>query len=301
MISWLLIIILAYFFFALAFFGDKLVLSGPPEAKLYTFYVGFLNILIIFLIPFTKFSVPNSTGMIWIILEAVVYVAGLYTMFIALEKFEVSRVMTVVGAIQPILILILAWFFWGAQIITGMNFLAFAFLFLGSVIISMQKKLQINKAYLMLIFFSSFMFSLDYVFSKLVFLNQPFLQGLIWMRMFSFLFVLFFLFDKKLRSQIFTKKANLDKKTGAIFLLTQSVGGTANILQSFSISLAPVAYLATINSLRGVQYVFLFIITLFFSYFFPKIMKEDISKKALIQKAISIFFIVIGLAILVIN
>ena len=322
MLFWLFIIILSYLFFSLAYFGDKLILSGPPNPKLYTFYVSILGILVIFFMPFTKFNIPNLTGMIFITLEAIVYILGLYTMFTALEKFDVSRVMTTIGALQPILILSLTWIFWGTKVIIGMNFLAFMMLFLGGVIISIEnpssrnsqssfhygaRKFKIDSKYLMLVLFSSLMFSLDYIFSKLVFLEQPFLQGLIWMRMFSFLFVLVFLFDRELKKQVFSsfdfardnKKATLNKKTGILFLFTQSAGGIASLLQSFAISLVPVAYLAIINSLRGVQYIFLFIITLFFSFLFPKILKEEISKKIIFQKTVSILLIVSGLAILV--
>jgi len=298
---WLLIIILAYFFFALTSFGDKVVLDGPARPKLYTFYVGLLNFLIIALIPFIEFNVPKVDVFLWIILEAIVYVMGMYTMFVVIEKFEVSRVIPAIGAIQPLLILILTGLFFGAAIFNGKNLLAFFILLLGSIIISTKEKFKINIKYLLLLFFSALMFSLDYIFSKFVFLRQPFLTGFIWMRIFSFLFVMLFLFDRQLRKQLFTKEHNLNKKTGAIFLLTQSSGALATILQSFAISLAPVAYLATVNSLRGIQYVFIFIITLFVSYFFPRIEKEDISKKVIIQKVIAIALIIIGLIILIAN
>ena len=271
MLSWLLVIIASYLFFSLAYFGDKLVLSGPPNAKLYTFYVGSLNILVVFFIPFANFGLPNLMGFVWAL------------------------------AIQPLLILLLTWIFWQGQILTGNNLLAFTLLFLGSLLISVQKKFQISRHYLLLIFFASLMFSLDYIFSKLVFFHQPFLQGLIWMRIFSFLCVQVLLFDKTLRSQLFTKKPTLNKKTRIIFLCTQSAGGLAAILQSLAISLAPLAYLATVNSLRGIQYVFLFLITLFFSHFFPKVFKEEISEKVIIQKIAAIVLIVVGLAVLVAN
>ena len=299
MLIWLFIIILSYLFFSLSSFGDKLVLSSRANPKLYTFYVGFLSILVVFLIPFIKFDFPSFTALIWIILEAIVYLLALYSMFLALEKFDVSRVIPTIGAIQPMLILVLTWIFWGPQIMRKMDFLAFIMLFLGSIIISMEKTQKITVDFLKLSMFSSLMFSLDYVFSKFIFLNQPFLQGIIWMRIFSFLFVLIFLFSKEFRKEVFTKQTILDKKRGFVFLFAQLSGGIAYFLQSFAISLVPIAYLAVINSLRGVQYIFLFIITLFFSFLFPKILKEKVSKKIIIQKTISILLIVSGLAILI--
>ncbi|MCX6720655.1 MAG: EamA family transporter [Candidatus Staskawiczbacteria bacterium] len=299
MILWLLIAILAYLFFGLASFGDKLVLAGKPKPNSYTFYVGALGLFVVLLIPFVSLRLPNQQELIWVILDAIVHVAGLYTMFVALEKFEVSKVVSTIGATQPIFIFIFTCFFWGPQIIPAMDILAFVLLFLGSVVISFEKTPQITISYLKVTIFSSLMFSLDYIFSKFVFLGQSFLPGVIWIRIFVFLFVLVLLISKKSRQDIFCHQLVSDKKTQISFFCAQAFGGIANFLQSLAISLAPIIFLATVNSLRGIQYVFLFIITLFFSYFFPRVLKEELSKRIIIQKVVSIILIVAGLAILV--
>ncbi|MBX4201065.1 hypothetical protein KW786_02965 [Candidatus Parcubacteria bacterium] len=299
MISWLFIIIAAYFFFSLAFFADKLVLSGPPNPKLYTFYVSFLGVTALLVIPFLKFTLPGPLTLLYIGLEVVIYVAGLYVMFLALSKFEVSRVMTAIGALQPILILVFTLIFWSQNALSGSNLIAFFLLVAGGILISMGEKFKITKQYALLILLASLLFSLDYIFSKLIFLNVPFLQAMVWMRVGAALVSLFLLFDRKLRKDIFTKKPSMGKKTGLIFLFGQSAGGTAGFLQSLAISMVPISYLAITSSLRGIQYIFLFIITLFFSWFFPKFFKENISGKVILQKAVSIVLIVIGLALLV--
>jgi uncharacterized membrane protein len=92
MINWILIVIIAYLFFSLSSLADKFVLAGSPNPKAYTFYIGCLNLLAILFIPFTNFSFPSFTALVWIILEAIVYVLALYSLFCALEKFEVSSV-----------------------------------------------------------------------------------------------------------------------------------------------------------------------------------------------------------------
>lgn len=301
MIFWLFVIILAYVFFSFSFFGDKLVLSGPPNPKLYTFYVGMLNIVVIFLIPFAGITSLNILGVWWASLAALVSILGLYAMFSALEKFEVSRVMSAMGAVQPIITLVLVGIFWGFEAITSTNLIAFALLLLGSILISLEKKLKITWEYILLAVGAAIMFSLVYIFSKMVFTEVSFLRGLILIGIFNFLFALCLLYDDKLRGQIFSKKAALSKKTRMLFLFSQSAGGLANLCQSFGIFLAPVSGLAIINALRGVQYVFLFLITLFFSRFFPTIFKEDISRRVIVRKMISILIIVVGLAILVLK
>ena len=181
-----------------------------------------------------------------------------------------------------------------------MDILAFTVLLAGSIIISFEKNLRITADYLKITIFSSLMFSLDYIFAKLVFLNMQFLQGIVWMGIFVFLFVLVFLFTEKSRKEIFAKTTVLSRKTQAFFLFAQACGGLATLLQSFAIYLAPVAFLAIINSLRGIQYIFLFLMTLLVSVFLPKVLKEELSKKIIIRKTVSVALIALGLAILVI-
>ena len=299
---WLLAAVSAYVFFGLASLSDKLVLSGTarrtPHPKSYTFYVGVFSLSAILLIPFIKFGFPGTTVLVWIALDALVHVLGLYTMYVALENFEVSKVIATIGATQPIFIFILTWIFWGPQTMPAIDIAAFILLFIGSVIISLEKNIKITGDYLKITLLSSIMFSFDYIFAKFVFLNQPFLSGIIWIEIFIFLFVLFLLFSKKSREEIFSKQMVLDKKTDMFFMSAQLCGGAANFLQSFAISLAPVAFLATVNSLRGIQYVFIFFATLFISFFFPKILKEELSPGIISQKIISIILIIAGLAIL---
>ena len=78
---WLLVIIASYFFFSLAFFGDKLMLSGKANAALYAFYIGILSALVVVFIPFINFRFPQTSSIVWIIADGLVYVLGVYTMF----------------------------------------------------------------------------------------------------------------------------------------------------------------------------------------------------------------------------
>lgn len=299
MLMWLIVIILAYLFFGFASLCDKLVLAGRPKPASYTFYVGVFSVFVVLFIPFTKFSFPDTTGLAWIVLDAIVHIIGLYAMFVALEKFEVSKVVPTIGATQPVFVFALTWLFWGPQAIPGADILAFIILFIGSIIISFEKNIEITGNYLKITLLSSIMFSLDYIFSKFVFLSQPFLQGIIWIRICVLLFVFVFLITKNSRKEIFSKQVIFNKKTQMFFLYAQVFGGVANFLQSFAIFLAPIAFLAIANSLRGIQYVFLFLMALFLSLFYPQILKEELSKGIVLQKIISIILIAIGLSLLV--
>ncbi len=296
---WLTIIIFSYLFFALASLGDKIILAGPSKPKSYTFYVGVLSILVVFIIPFVEFGWPSNIGLAFIILEALVYVAGLYAMFYALEHFDVSKIMPTIGASQPVIIAILSIFFWGKLDMGLKDIVAFIVLLSGSILISIDKNPKITRKSLEISLITAVLFSLDFVFSKFVYLEMPFWQGFIWMRIFSCLFVLVFLFDRGFRKEFADGKKNPDKKTGVFFIITQAAGGMANVLQSWAIALVPISYLAIMNSMKGIQYVFLFIMVVLFSCFMPKVLKEEMSKRVIVQKIVSILIIGLGLAIIV--
>ena len=136
---WLFIIILAYFFFSIASLGDKLVLSRAQSPRLYTFYVGVLSLIVLVLTPFADFRIPVPYNLFWIILTSFVLITGMYALYSAVNKFDVSRVVPVIGAVQPLFILILSWLFWGAQVIKANSLFAFAILLLGGIIISFEK------------------------------------------------------------------------------------------------------------------------------------------------------------------
>ncbi|MFA5013516.1 MAG: hypothetical protein WC520_03040, partial [Candidatus Paceibacterota bacterium] len=142
--GWLLIAIASYLFFALASLADKIVLIKSPKPRVYTFYVGVFNVLAIFLIPFLPlfgqdFGIPSTIGFMWVILDGIIYIFGLYGMFSALEKFDASRVIPAIGASQPIFIFALTWLFWGPQILGAREMIAFALLLAGTVLISIDK------------------------------------------------------------------------------------------------------------------------------------------------------------------
>lgn len=300
MISWLLVIILAYLCFSVSSLGDKLVLNGKPKPVSYTFYACFLSIFLLLFLPFINFKFPDTASWFWIILESITFIAGVYIMFAAVEKYDISRVAAITGATQPIFIFILSWMFWGLQSMTVSNIIAFIILIIGSAIISFEKDGKTAFECLKITLVASLIFALDYVFSKFVYLNQPFLQGFILMKISSAIFVLLFLISKTSRKEIFAKNVVSSKKIQFLFAGTQLFGGTANILQGFAISLAPISLLAVMNSLKGIQYAFLFILTLLLSHFFPKALEQKISKEIIIQKTVSIILIGIGLAVLVI-
>jgi len=293
---WFIVAILAYFFLAVSSLGDKIFLKGKEDPKTYVFYVCLLSGLIVFLIPFITFNIQPFNILIWPILEGIIYAGALYTLYYALDRFEVSVVIPVLGGLQPVFIFLLSFLFFNITEVSFQNIIALIVLIIGTVLISLNGKMKFKSKGLLFCFLPAFLFALDFILTKQVFLNQSFLEGLVYMRVSSCLIVLFFLFNGKFRRNIFKEGKKSKKKT--IFLGAQGAGAIGALLQSYAISLVPTASLAILNALKGTQYVFLLILTFIISIFYSKILKEDFHRKNLIIKVISIIIIGLGIALL---
>lgn len=298
---WLLVSILAYLILAITFLIDKYLLSARiPNPKLYAFYAGVLGVLIFAISPFVGFFVPPFPQIILSLVAGATAVFALFCFYQTLQLFETSRVVPTIGALLPFFTLGLIYIISGGK--ESLNIFelpAFALLVLGSFFITYERSLNISLNSLKFSLLTAFFFALDFVLTKYVYLSQPFWNGFIWISGGGFLMALcFFFFSREIREEIFEKRSTFQTKTMFIFILGKIMGGGGGLLQNWAIFLAPLAAVALINALQGVQYAFLLVLVVFLSFKFPMIFREEISKKIIFQKFIATLLIGIGLALL---
>jgi len=298
--SWLIIAILAYLILAVVFLVDKYLLIGPvSDPKIYAFYIGVLGFVVLLLIPFINFYLPAPLEALLALVSGVSFILGIFWFFKGLRLFESSRIVPAVGGILPIFTFLLIYIFSkGKETLNPAGFLAFILLVSGSFLITYQKNKKISLDSLRISIIAALFLAISFVFAKYVYISSSFLVGLVWIRAGGILGALFFLLNPSLRKAIFKEKIALQKKTVLIFLSNQAAGGGANILQNWAVALAPLSYVAFINALQGIQYLFLLIFAVFLSFKLPDILKEEISKNVLLQKIIAILLIGSGLILL---
>ncbi|MDD2696583.1 MAG: hypothetical protein PHE52_00280 [Candidatus Pacebacteria bacterium] len=298
---WLTITILAYFILAIVFLVDKYLLTKAlPNPKVYVFYVGTLGLLALVLAPFIGFYIPEKSQIILALSAGSSFIFGLFWLYRTLRIFEASRVVPAVGGLTPLFTAGLIYISSGGkEVLSCQEMIAFVLLVLGSILINLQKEKMINLRSFGLSLFTAFFLSLAFVLTKYVYLDQPFWNGFIWRSIGGFLMALiFFIIFPEIRKEIFKKREKIDKKSTFVFLINQAAGGGAAILQNFAIFLAPLVYISVIHALNGIQYVFLFIFSLFLSLKFPQIIKEEISKEIIFQKISAIILIGLGLVLI---
>jgi len=298
---WLFIAVIAHFFYAFVFIIDKYIVSRSlPHPIVYSFYVGVLGFLILFLVPF-GFYFPSFNQLLLVFVAGVFQVVGWIFMYRALNRGEVSRVVPFIGGFVALFTLLLSKVFINEKL-TTFQLIAFILLVLGVFILSLRKtklieKIAVNKKNIFsLAIFSSFCFAAYWVITKYIFLEADFITGLIWLRTVAGLVVLTLLIPKKNRQLIFRKTEKLKKQTIKFVFM----GRILSVLGALGVYLA--VYLGSVtlvNSLQGIQYAFiLFLALIFFKK--HRNLREEISREIIVQKIIAIILIGTGLALLII-
>jgi hypothetical protein len=298
---WLWITISFYFILAVVFLIDKHFLTGPiPKPEVYTFYIGISWVLVLLLVPFVNFYIPEIKQIIISFLAGASFVYGILWFNKSLCKFEASRVVPAVGAMSPLFTFFMVYISSSEkEALPFSGIVAFLLLILGSILISLEKGKFINIQSLKNSLVAAFLFSLSSVLTKYVYLRQTFWNGFIWTKIGGVLTaLLFFIFYREIREEIFKKRDIFPKETFALFVSNQSLGAVSNILQNWAFNIVPIAYLAVIQVLQGAQYAFLLILTILLSLKFPKFIKEEISRGVITQKIVAILLIGVGIAIL---
>jgi drug/metabolite transporter (DMT)-like permease len=318
---YILIAIGSYFVNAGVYVADKFFLSKKIHSSVtYAFYVGIwsiFNVLILILEPWT----PNLQQLGLDLLAGFLFLVTLVFWYKALHQSEATRVVPIAGALIPIFSFVLSFIFLG-EALTERQFLAFLVLINGGVLISVRhtrfyavkevgnrarevfgrflgpihakyrptRRLIINSVV------ASFFFASYYVLIKYVYLTQPFIGGFVWSRFGTFLGAILILAVPSWRKKVAGYQKDAKKPSNlALLIAVRLFAALAFIMLNWAISMGNVAL---VNSLQGVQYVFLFFIVLILSSRYPRILKEQLGGGIMLQKIIGISLISLGLYML---
>ncbi|MBI3335095.1 MAG: DMT family transporter, partial [Candidatus Portnoybacteria bacterium] len=254
---------------------------------------GMLGGLAVFLIPFGVKILPAN--LIFLSLASgALFVLALYFFFSALKISEASRIPALVGSLSPIIIFILSYVFLEERLL-GHELYAFILLLFGGVLISVEKS-KTSSGYAFRGFFKSLLaalfFSSSFVIARYIFVNSDFISGFVWTRLGGVLMAFFYLSSTSFRRSLITPRRSQKRSTPLILFAGQGLGALGFVAINYGISLKSVTL---VNALQSVQYIFLFAAILLLSFFYPRIIRERISKGIIVQKLISLFLIGLGI------
>ena len=299
--NWLAFSSIAYFILALVVILDKFLLSSKKISHpvIYAFYSGILSsFAILFLFPFGW----HRIGILYLcfaILAGVIFLYGLLALFYSMKKGEATRVTMVVGAVIPIVTYLLSIIVLQENL-PSMKIFGVAGLIAGGVLISLElgKGKQGN-------FFSGFyeavlagiLLALAYTLLKKFYEGDNFINVFVWTRLGVFVGALSFLTIPVWRKAILNsiakfKKPNHDnKRSGLLFVFNKALGGIGSIILNYSFSLGNVT---VINALISIEYTFVFLLGIGFTFWQPKIFMEKMDKRSLAQKIAAIIIVAAG-------
>jgi bacterial/archaeal transporter family protein len=289
--TWEWIAILAAILFTGVGILDKYIISKElRDAKLDTSISGIVLAAVLMLVPLIFGKVTsNPYTIIFGLIAGISFAIGYWFYFRALGGGEASRVVPALAFI-PLFVLIYAAIFMGERL-SLWSYIGIFLMIAGSVLISYKKskkRISIRKGF-MIMLVAALLFSVRNLASKVA-VTDSLMSALFWMGLGGMVIylALFAAHHPHIR-----KKAKKGVKHlvfgGALF-------AGAYALLALAFSKGSVSLVSALVEIHGL---FTFMVATTITIFYPKIIKEKITKEALIHKGAAIVLIIIG-AILII-
>lgn len=286
----------AYFLNGVSVLTDKFLLSNKiTNPLIYIFYISVFSLVVLVLLPFTH--VPSFFVFFLASASTILWTLGLYALYKALCVGLVTRVVPIIGALIPIILLFYAAY---TGTITTAQMMAVIVLIFGIFFLTLfelQGRLKREEIFFECL--SAILFAISYIILHEAYVIEHFFTVFVWSRVILVPIGLLILILPSTRHIVFGNKEkhpfSFKSKSGMLFLVGQIAGGASELLLTFSVSLANPAL---VNSLQGSQYVFLFIASLFLARRYPEIFAEQHHRWAVVAKVCGIICVAIGLYIM---
>jgi len=297
--NWFFIALIGPIFWSIGNHVDKTLLDGRVQGLTIRSLMVVSSIIGVFVLPFILFFKPYVfnipiTNIFILIIVGFLSASAIWLYFNALEHDEASVVVPFYQLI-PVFGYIFGYIFLG-EILRIDQIIAMILIIIGALIISIEidseNKFKIKKRTPILMVFSALLFSLDSVLFKFAAINEDFWISTFW-EYFGLglvgiiLLTLCSRFRKETFEMIKVNKFNIF----FVNILNETLTIFGNIATAFSYLLAPVSLVLLVNSY---QPIFVFIIGIFMTIFFPKYLSEKITIKHIVPKILSILIMAVG-------
>lgn len=292
---WVILSILSALVWALVNVVDKYVLEKWIRKPIVpVMMLGIVGLIAALLVYFIRGYSPLSLfNIILALIAGAFYFLMNLSYFKAAQIEEISRVVPLFK-LTPIFILILATIFLG-EVFTPLRYLGIFLLVIGAILISMKGsfKIRLSKAIFFMLL-SAFFLSLNQVITKYLLDFTDFWTVFSYVRFGAFVALIpAFYFNFKDLREVAREHG---KKAIGVMSLNESMNLVAVLLITIAVALGSVTL---VNALASVQLFFVLFFTIILSVFYPRILKEEITRKTIFFKIIAIVLMFIG-ALLVI-
>lgn len=286
----------AYFLNGVSVLTDKFLLSNKiTNPLIYIFYISVFSLAALVLIPFTQ--IPSLQVFLLASSSTILWTLGLYALYKALCVGLVTRVVPIIGALIPIMLLLYASY---TGEITQQQIMAVILLIFGILFLTLfEIRGKLKQEEIIYELLSAILFSISYILLHAAYMQEHFFTVFVWSRVILVPIGLLIILIPVSRYIVLGRNEkehfSFRSKSGVLFLIGQAAGGASELLLTFSVSLANPAL---VNSLQGSQYVFLFIASVFLAKKYPEIFAEQHERWAVVSKVFGILLVGLGLYIM---
>ena len=289
--NWAILSILAAFCFAIAniiakYTVGKLV-KNPTTPIIFTGFFGLGASIIVYLFQGYQSSPPFS--ILLAILAGMLYLSSLIIYLQAIKIEEVS-IVTALWFLSPIFVVILSALFLN-ETFTIKVYIGILLLVFGAILISTKnlKKIKMGKAFWLMVL-ADLLFAITSLITKYLLNTTNFWTVFSYLRIGAFIaaipFVLLYFKDLKHSVHLHGKKV--------IGLL--SIREIANVTGLILLTAATaIGYVSLVNAISSIQPLFVLILSIAISAFYPQALEENIHSSAIIRKALAITIMIVGI------
>ncbi len=297
--SWFFIAIIGPFLYAVTNYIDKILLEKYFKQGGVGALLLFSSLISIFALPFLFIVDPtvldvNFSNIIILIIKGILSVGVLWCYLIALNNDETS-VVIVFYQLVPVIGSILGYFFLG-ELLTQNQIISMAIIILGTTIISFEIDLDNNfhlrKKTIIPMLFASVFWAIGSVIFKSVALEENLWRSLFWEHLVIVIVGLcIFIFITSYRKNFISLIKSNSRKILSLNVLNEFLYISGNVVVSFAYLLAPIGLVLLSESF---QPIFVLIIGIILTIFFPNLTTEKIKAKHIWQKILAIGLTGIG-------
>lgn len=291
--SWFFIAIIGPFLYSITNHIDKVLLEKHFKESGVGTLILFTSLLSGVAIPFIYFWHPDVfnvgfLNMIILIAVGILNMLVVWFYLLALRDDEASIVIVFYQLI-PIIGLVLGYFILG-EVLTKLQLIAMAIIIFGTTIIAFEidddNNFKLRRKTIYLMTAASFCWALESVIFKFAALEESLWPALFWEHVvMTTIGVLIFIFAKSYRKNFMKALEGNSQAILSLNFTNEAIYMVGNVVTAYAYLLAPIALILLTESF---QPIFVFMIGIFMTIFFPQITAEKIQLKDLAQKAIAI-------------
>lgn len=296
--SWLVIALIPPFLWAISNHIDKYLLSkyfhsvGIGPLMIFSSIIAVPMLFIVTLINPDVLTTFHPQNFI-VIFSGILYLLALFPYLKALSLGDSSLVIPLFQ-MGPIITYVLSWIILGESLSKG-QVIGGLVVIVSSIFIALDlgelRKFKMRWDIVGYMLLASILFSFNSVLFKLFALSSHFWMTSFYEYIGFVLFGIVLFFIPKYRIGFF--KVFEDNRTHV--LSTNSVNEIVNIIGKLAFNYASLLVpIALVNVVGSVQPLFVFLIGIIITLFFPRIGKEDVSRRTIIQRLLAISFMALG-------